>query len=60
MAAHLGEPVTFGDRVVHAFPSPSRLASLDSFPGLAGRKPEWLRSVAIAALDGQLDAARSS
>jgi DNA-3-methyladenine glycosylase II len=58
MAAQLGEPVTFGDRVVHAFPSPARLASLDSFPGLAGRKPEWLRSVARAALDGELDAAR--
>jgi DNA-3-methyladenine glycosylase II len=58
MAAQLGEPVTFGDRVVHAFPSPARLAGLDSFPGLAGRKPEWLRSVAVAALEGQLDAAR--
>jgi DNA-3-methyladenine glycosylase II len=58
MASQLGEPVTFGDRVVHAFPSPQRLASLDSFPGLAGRKPEWLRSLAHAALDGELDAAR--
>jgi DNA-3-methyladenine glycosylase II len=58
MAAQLGEPVTFGDGVVHAFPSPARLAGLDSFPGLAGRKPEWLRSVALAALEGQLDAAR--
>jgi len=58
MAGQLGEPVTFGGRVVHAFPAPARLASLESFPGLAGRKPEWLRSVAMAALDGQLDAAR--
>ena len=58
IAERLGEPVSFGDRVVHAFPAPARLASLDSFPGLIGRKPEWLRSVAIAALDGQLDAAR--
>jgi DNA-3-methyladenine glycosylase II len=58
MAEQLGEPVPFGDRVVHAFPSPGRLASLDSFPGLAGRKPEWLRSIALAALDGQLDTAR--
>jgi len=58
MAAELGEPVSFGERVVHAFPSPQRLASLESFPGLAGRKPEWLRSVAMAALNGQLDAAR--
>lgn len=29
-----------------AFPSPQRLASLEAFPGLIGRKPEWLRSVA--------------
>jgi 3-methyladenine DNA glycosylase/8-oxoguanine DNA glycosylase len=54
MAEQLGEPVSFGDRVVHAFPPPQRLADLDSFPGLAGRKPEWLRSLAGAALDGQL------
>jgi DNA-3-methyladenine glycosylase II len=54
----LGEPVSFGGRVVHAFPSPQRLAGLDAFPGLAAPKPEWLRSVARAALDGQLDAAR--
>jgi DNA-3-methyladenine glycosylase II len=58
MAEQFGEPVSFGDRVVHAFPAPQRLAELDTFPGLAGRKPEWLRSVARAALDGQLDAAR--
>ena len=58
MAKELGEAVVFGDRKVHAFPPPQRLAELDSFPGLAGRKPEWLRSVAHAALDGQLDTAR--
>jgi len=43
MAEELGEPVSFGGRVVHAFPSPQRLAGLGTFPGLAGRKPEWLR-----------------
>jgi DNA-3-methyladenine glycosylase II len=58
MAERLGEPVSFGGLVVHAFPSPQRLAELDAFPGLAGRKPEWLRSLALAALDGRLDAAR--
>jgi DNA-3-methyladenine glycosylase II len=58
IAERLGEPVSFGGRVVHAFPSPQRLAELGMFPGLAGRKPEWLRSLAQAALDGQLDAAR--
>ena len=58
MAKELGEPVSLGGRVVHAFLSPERLAKLGMFPGLAGRKPEWLRSVAEAALDGQLDASR--
>ncbi len=58
MAERLGEPVSFGDRVVHAFPAPKRLAELGTFPGLAGRKPEWLRSVAQAALDDRLDADR--
>jgi DNA-3-methyladenine glycosylase II len=58
MAEQLGEPVSFGGRVAYAFPSPQRLAGLDTFPGLAGRKPEWLRVLAEAALDGQLDTAR--
>jgi DNA-3-methyladenine glycosylase II len=57
IAQELGEPVTFGGRIVHAFPAPQRLAGIGSFPGLSGRKPEWLRSVALAALDGRLDAA---
>jgi DNA-3-methyladenine glycosylase II len=58
MAREIGEAVSFGGRVLPAFPSPQRLASLDGFPGLAGRKPQWLRSLAVAALDGRLDAAR--
>jgi DNA-3-methyladenine glycosylase II len=57
IAQRLGEPAGFGDRVVHAFPVPQRLTRLDGFPGLSGRKPEWLRSVAAAALEGRLDAA---
>jgi DNA-3-methyladenine glycosylase II len=58
MARELGESVSFGGRARPAFPAPPRLASLDGFPGLTGRKPEWLRSLAVAALDGRLDAAR--
>ena len=58
MASELGEAVSFGGRTLSAFPAPERLASLDGFSGLAGRKPEWLRSLAVAALDGRLDAAR--
>src|SRR5438309_2139053 len=38
MAEELGEPVSFGGRGVHAFPSPQPLAGLGTFPGLAGRK----------------------
>lgn len=56
MAEQLGEPVPFGQRVLHAFPAPERLAELDTFPGLSGRKPEWLRSVASAAINGHLAA----
>jgi DNA-3-methyladenine glycosylase II len=58
MADQLGEPVSFGGHVVHAFPAPCRLAGLGTFPGLSGRKPEWLRSIAAAALEGHLDAGR--
>jgi DNA-3-methyladenine glycosylase II len=59
MARQLGEPVSFGGHVVHAFPAPRRLAAPGGdIPGLTGRKPEWLRSVAAAALEGRLDAAR--
>jgi DNA-3-methyladenine glycosylase II len=58
ISGQLGEPVPFGGHVVHAFPAPQRLVSLGGFPGLSGRKPEWLRSIAAAALDGRLDAAR--
>lgn len=38
-----------------AFPSPDRLRTLDL--DLPGRKPEYLRAVAEAALDGRLDGA---
>ena len=58
MARQLGEPVTFGGHVLHAFPAPQRLIALGGFPGLTGRKPEWLRSIAAAALDGRLDTSR--
>lgn len=58
LARQLGEPVPFGGHAVHAFPAPQRLADSASVSGLPGRKPEWLRSVAVAALDGRLDASR--
>jgi DNA-3-methyladenine glycosylase II len=58
IAEQLGEPVELHGRRLAAFPAPDRLAQLDGFPGLFGRKVEWLRGVAEAALDGRLDAAR--
>ncbi|CAN5519557.1 DNA-3-methyladenine glycosylase [soil metagenome] len=58
MAERLGRKVDVHGERLHAFPDPTRLSQLDTFPGLFARKPEWLRGVAQAALDGQLDADR--
>ena len=58
MARELGEAVDIGGRAIHAFPDPRRLAELEEFRGLSARKPEWLRSLAEAALEGRLDADR--
>ncbi len=57
MAERLGTAVTIHGDGLHAFPPATRLATLDSFPGLFGRKPEYLRGVAAAAIDGRLDSA---
>ena len=58
LAEQIGEPVSFGDHVIHAFPAPEQLATLgDDVPGLSGRKPEWLRSLGRSALEGRLDSA---
>jgi DNA-3-methyladenine glycosylase II len=55
MAQNLGTEVSMHGETLHAFPSPGRLATLDDFPGLFGRKPEYLRGIAAAAIDGRLD-----
>jgi DNA-3-methyladenine glycosylase II len=55
MAQQLGCAIVLGGATLFAFPSPQRLVDLESFPGLSGRKPEWLRGIARAALDGKLD-----
>lgn len=58
LALALGEEVDIhGDRR-RAFPAPSRLVTIERFPGLFGRKPEYLREIAAAAGAGVLDAAR--
>ena len=58
LSAELGTRVDVGGQPVDAFPAPAVLRELDSFAGLSGRKPEYLRALATAALDGRLDSAR--
>lgn len=57
MAEELGEVVEVHGEPEHAFPGPERLTRLKEFPGLSGRKAEYLRSLGQAAMDGVLDAA---
>lgn len=56
MAAELGETVEVRGKQEHAFPGPSRLLALGGFPGLFGRKAEYLRALARAAREGKLEA----
>jgi DNA-3-methyladenine glycosylase II len=55
MAQQLGHAIVLAGATLFSFPSPQRLVDLEGFPGLSGRKPEWLRGIARAALDGRLD-----
>jgi DNA-3-methyladenine glycosylase II len=55
MAQQLGHKIVLAGATPFCFPSPQRLVDLERFPGLSGRKPEWLREIARAALDGRLD-----
>jgi DNA-3-methyladenine glycosylase II len=56
MAEELGPSVDVDGEILHAFPTPSRLARLESFPGLFGRKAEYLRALGREAVEGKLDA----
>jgi len=56
MATELGDVVEIHGQPEYAFPGPSRLAELEEFPGLFGRKIEYLRGLGRAAIDGKLDA----
>jgi DNA-3-methyladenine glycosylase II len=58
MAAELGEAVDVHGDLRRAFPGPGRLAGLQGFPGLYGRKVQYLRSLGEAAMTGRLDGAR--
>ncbi len=57
MAEALGDAVEIHGETLHAFPEPARLATLDTFKGLFGRKPEYLRGLGEAAMRGELDTA---
>lgn len=56
MAEELGEVVEIHGQPEQVFPGPSRLARLEEFPGLFGRKVEYMRSLARADIEGRLDA----
>jgi DNA-3-methyladenine glycosylase II len=58
ICAELGATPTVAGTQVPAFPLPERLLSAESLPGMAANRVTWLRVVAQAALDGELDAPR--
>lgn len=58
MAEELGESVEISGELEHAFPGPSRMSQLEDFPGLFGRKAEYLRRLGVEAAGGKLDAGR--
>ncbi|HSS92596.1 MAG TPA: DNA-3-methyladenine glycosylase 2 family protein [Candidatus Dormibacteraeota bacterium] len=55
MCRELGHEVDVHGHRLWAFPEPSRLAALESFPGLFSRKVEYLNRMGRAALQGDLD-----
>ena len=56
MAEKLGGSARIRGKNEQAFPGPSRLLSLNGSPGLSGRKVEYLRALARAAMEGKLEA----
>ena len=55
MSRELGEEVDVHGHRLWVFPDPTRLVELNSFPGLFGRKVEYLNALGRAALVGALD-----
>ena len=58
IAGEHGVALGVGDRLMHAFPAPDRLADLPPVRGLAVRKVEQLRALGVAAADGRYGSAR--
>ena len=54
MAERLGTDIEIHGETLHAFPTPAALATIEAFPGLFGRKTEYLRGIGAAAMAGHL------
>jgi 3-methyladenine DNA glycosylase/8-oxoguanine DNA glycosylase len=55
MSRELGQAIDIHGQTLWTFPGPDRLAQLTKFPGLFGRKVEYLNALGRAALAGELD-----
>jgi DNA-3-methyladenine glycosylase II len=55
MSRELGQPIDVHGHRLWTFPAPERLAHLGKFPGLFGRKVEYLNALGRAALAGAVD-----
>ena len=55
MSRELGHPIDVHGHVLWTFLGPDRLAHLEKFPGLFGRKVEYLNALGRAALAGEAD-----
>ncbi len=58
IARQYGDRVELQGRVHHVFPSPRAVAAIESIDGLPAEKLARLRGIALAALEGKLDADR--
>lgn len=58
IAFETGDTVRIGDEVLAAFPRPHAFLERDGFPGVPDVKWRRMQGVAMAALDGRLDAER--
>ena len=55
MSRELGQAIDVHGNSLWTFPGPDRLAQLEKFPGLFGRKVEYLNELGRAALAGEVD-----
>jgi DNA-3-methyladenine glycosylase II len=55
MSRELGQSIDIHGHSLWTFPGPDRLAHLEKFPGLFGRKVEYLNALGRAALAGEVD-----